>query len=219
MHLGRLGGLTASLVLVSLSAGAQDTTPPVGDWVFDGIVSDRDTQDFDTILEAKWKPFEDPESPIMDYAVAVGTAPNCPDVTSFRSVELLTEAYWHYDRGTLPRRLSPGKRYFITVRATNQEGLSATASSDGVLVTLPDGGLPPGTDAGGTPECPLPPDAGVDGGIGDGGPPDGGSAGPDETPRERVTPLGWGCGTAGGFSSLALLVLGALGRRRGRSGP
>jgi len=218
MHLGTLGGLTATLVLVSLSARAQDTTPPGPGLVVDGVGSDLDGQVADDTLQANWSGFQDPESPPVIFAVAVGTAPDCPNVAPFRTISSNTSYIWSVSGGTLRQRLTRGERYFVTVRATNSEGLSTRASSDGITVARDDGSYPAWD--GGVPPCPEPSDGGVpDGGGGDGG---GGDAGvpdaglpPDDPPLdERGAPLGWGCGALGGEALLGVLVLGMLGLLR-----
>ncbi|HYH96470.1 MAG TPA: hypothetical protein VD972_10890, partial [Hyalangium sp.] len=103
-------------------------------------------------------------------------------------------------------------------------GLTRGVQSNGVVVTLPDGGTDEpdagtGEPDGGTGE----PDGGTgkpDGGTGepDGGTgkPDGGGAGPDED-GPKDSPLGWGCASAGGAGLpllLGLIVLMLLARRR-----
>ncbi len=221
MNPGARGGLAAGLVLLSLTAAAQpvDTTEPVHGQVVDGIggfVEERDTQPGTEYLQASWRDFEDPESGIVEYEVAVGTV-ECGDFKPYVSAGMASFKDVRVD-------LTPGQKYFITLRVTNGAGLSTTASTDGVVVLLPDGGYPP--DAG-FPEACIPPklDAGVpDGGRPDGGggpgpvPSDSGSGGGSD-PGESAPPLGWGCGTSDGASSLALLmiVLGLLPAVRRRS--
>jgi hypothetical protein len=203
---GAPGCLAISLMLLSLTAAAQDSTPPRPGMVWDGVGSDLDDQPTDAFFQASWTDFEDPESQPVNYEAAIGTAPDCANVEPFRSVAQNKTAMWGVASGTLRKPLTRGAKYFVTVKATNNEGLSTRASSDGIVVAFEDGSLPPPTD-GGVPSCQEPPDAGVpDGGPSDAGPalddtPDG------SIPEEREAPLGWGCGTLGGIAPFGLLAL------------
>ncbi|WP_456077674.1 DUF7948 domain-containing protein [Hyalangium gracile] len=212
------------MFLISLEA--TDLTPPVGQ-VNDGTSGDVDTQETNLALTAHWL-FTDHETGLRDYEFGAGTVPGCTDTVPFR---LMNRALSISLDSTQPgfRPLVPGTWYFATVRATNNEGLTTTLSSDGFFV-LSDGGpavLPP-KPLPGTP-CPGgQPDGGaLDGGLPDGGLPDGGGLlpdggsppGPDEEDGAR-SPLGWGCGATGGPTAVVLLMLVALGlwgsRRRAR---
>jgi len=203
------GGVAASLALLPLVAWSQqtDTSPPNPGVVLDGLGgTDRDEQDFTTILQSDWSQwpyFSDLESGISGYARAIGTRPCGTEVREFepRGLDVSEELHG--------LNLTRGQRYYVTLRATNGAGLSTHVSSDGVLVLLEDGGTggAPAALPGG--ECTpgsATPDAGSDGGS-PGPSPDGGA--PDDV-GALEPPLGWGCAT-GGPGGLAVTALSVLG--------
>ncbi|WP_224245107.1 hypothetical protein [Hyalangium gracile] len=200
-----------------------DITPPVAGVVSDGLDPSMELQEqtSTTTLSANWTPFSD-GAQVIQYEWALGT---------FEAPELLLP---FTSVGTASARTQPGltlnvgTRYYATVRARNIYGITTVERSNGVMITLPDGGTGEpdggsqegdgGTEAdGGTGDG----DGGTeaDGGTGDGG---GGTgdAGPDgdgePDPTEPGSPLGWGCASGGGAGVpllLGLMLLGLLGRR------
>lgn len=186
------------------SMNARDLTPPKGE-VRDGLLStDAERTSSTTGLEANWT-FVEPETEIRQFDVSVGTAPGCNDVKDFSMVgDGGTTSVSLSTASGLPT-LTPGKWYFVNVRATNTVDLSSTAFSNGIFVLLPDGGpaqvperpsRPASADLCG--QEPVPgPDGGVDGGDGGGG----------ENPGPGESPLGFSCGTPGGPMGLVLLVV------------
>src|SRR6185436_5521401 len=80
--------------------------------------------------------FTDGQSGIASYEWAVGTTSGGTNVQPFTAVGAATSA----SNGALS--LTDGTQYFVTVRATNNVGLTVTATSDGVRVdaTAPTGG-------------------------------------------------------------------------------
>ena len=180
------------------SLRARDLTPPRVLQIADGVGDDRDQQTHSERLQASWL-FQDLDSDITGYEVAVGTGPGCTNISNFVSLG---------DRSSVDlTTVTPGSWYFVTVRVRNSEQLEATVSTDGVFVTLPDGGpnpIPPIPTT-----CPTTPDAGVpDAGVPDGGGSDGGPE--DGDPQ---SPVGCNCGTTGGPAGLVLLTLLLLGLR------
>ncbi len=208
------GGVLASLTLLSSLALAADTTPPIAGTVYDAIGADQDEQHSNTDMITNWVGFSDPEWPLLDFALAIGTRPCGTEVRDFQSLGPVLS------HNTSRLSLTRGQRYYATVRATNGAGLSTHVSSDGVLVLLADGGTgsPPAAMPGGscTPDMPPSdagtPDSGTPDAGGDGGTPDGGSADGGTLEEEQLDPvLGWGCGASGGSGGLALLALSVLG--------
>jgi len=186
------------------SLKAKDLTPPKVLQLSDGLGGeDEDQQPHDAKLQASWV-FQELDSDIIGYEVAVGTGPGCTNISNFvslgdrLSVDLTT--------------VTPGNWYFVTVRARNSEGLETTVSTDGVFVRLPDGGpnpIPPIPTT-----CPTTPDAGVpDAGVPDAGVPDGGGADGGPEDGDSDSPVGCNCGTTGGPAGLVLLMLLMLGLR------
>lgn len=187
------------------SLRAKDLTPPVNLQILDGVGEDQDQQAPDKAMQASWL-FQELDSDITGYEVAVGSTPGCTDVTGFTSVGIRSFV-------DLPPAPTAGKWYYLTVRARNSEGLVSTVTTDGIFVTLPDGGPNPIPNPEGT--CPTGPDGGTpdgggpDAGVPDAGVPDGGQEPGDGDPR---SPVGCACGTAGGPAGLVLILL-ALGLR------
>lgn len=113
-----------------------DTSPPSPGTVNDGVGADIDFQDSTTMLDANWSAFFDPESVIISNEWAIGTTPGGTDIQGFVSIGALATSA---SASTLT--LSPGITCYITVRATNAVGLTATATSNGVKIALPDAPL------------------------------------------------------------------------------
>ena len=106
-----------------------DSTPPIAGSVSDGTGADLAFQSSLDTISASWSGFSDPESGGLVYEWAVGTSPGSADVRAFESVAYATTA-----TGT-GLSLVPGALYFVTVRATNFDGLQTSASSNGVRIT------------------------------------------------------------------------------------
>ena len=64
---------------------ALDATPPVGVYVHDGFNKDIQSQSFIDVMFANWR-FDDPESGIQGYELALGSAPYAQDVLPFTQV-------------------------------------------------------------------------------------------------------------------------------------
>ena len=188
------------------SMDAFDLTAPKG-VVRDGRnPPDVDTTSSTTTLEANWY-ITDLETGIQRFDFSVGTGPECEDVRGVSPAASDFVSLSSTDGG-IPT-LTPGRWYFVNVRATNDAGLSSTISSNGIFVLQPDGG--PAT-------LPAPPARLVCGSVpGEPGP---GEPGPGD-PLVPGSPLGWSCGTPGGPTGFVLLVVAAFAllsaRRRSRS--
>jgi uncharacterized protein (TIGR03382 family) len=155
----------------------------------DGIRDNDSTTSSTTSLYANWTAFTSPPSDIARFDWAIGTQDNYTLAKAWAPVGLSTTA------AATNLQLQPGTRYFVTVRAMNTYGLTAIERSGGILVTYPDGGVPPPPDAGtpdaGTPDAGTPdagtPDAGTpDAGTPDAGAPDAGA--PDAGAPDAGTP-------------------------------
>ncbi|EDO42273.1 predicted protein [Nematostella vectensis] len=108
-----------------------DTTPPVMNFVRDGVLgADMDYQNFVDIMFAYFSG-SDPDSGILSYEVAWGSAPGLSDVGQY--VEIGNTTTWYVK--LKDNALKKGHRYYATVRTTNKAGLmSEPMSSDGVVV-------------------------------------------------------------------------------------
>ncbi|XP_070573609.1 uncharacterized protein [Ptychodera flava] len=92
----------------------------------------------DRILVA-WQPFQDPDSPIVRYQVAVGTTAGGTQIRSFHDVDStdgLRALVTNIDLYDVPR-------VFVSVRGYNAAGLYATGTSNGVYISRVSAGLPP----------------------------------------------------------------------------
>lgn len=104
---------------------ASDNTPPTTPIVTDEGVYQEDT----TKLSASWVS-SDPESGIVEYQYAVGSAPGLADVAGWVSVGINTSGTRY------GLSLQPGQTYYINVKAKNNAGVwSAIGSSDGITIT------------------------------------------------------------------------------------
>ena len=143
-------------------------------------------------LTPSWEGFSDPQTDIIDYAWAVtsgGALDGGVLERDFQSVG--TNTFVSSANGF---QMTEDKTYFVTVRASNGVGRTATATSGGVQ---------------------GPPDAGSGSGSGIGT-----DAGLE--PVDPQSPLGWGCGSTGGsglVGALGLVALAALMARRARRAP
>ena len=116
-----------------------DGTSPTAGTVYDGLteLSDLEIQSSTNDISANWSPFTDSSRRITVHEMCVGTEQEKCDVSDFVSLGITL-------KGTISGlRLNHTGRYFVTVRATDESGYSATASSNGVRVdsTPPVGGL------------------------------------------------------------------------------
>ena len=125
----------AGFVTVTSSPGIQiDPTPPepvrlvVVDPEFHMILIATHQGHTDSL--AAWWDFEEPESYITGYKVAVGTKPNGTEVLDWTDVgveiELLIDDL----------NLTNLETYFFTVEATNAAGLSSISYTDGITVRI-----------------------------------------------------------------------------------
>ncbi|XP_048583423.1 uncharacterized protein LOC116619209 isoform X2 [Nematostella vectensis] len=90
------------------------------------------------LIHANWDNFySDLRDPVVDYAWAVGTSAGKDDVSHFRSLGLQTHVEGVPVSGDPDVDfLSPGNRYYVTVKATSLSGLSGVGSSDGFTVDI-----------------------------------------------------------------------------------
>ena len=79
---------------------------------------------------AAWWEFDEPESYVVSYKVAIGTQPNGTSIMDWLYLGL-EEEFSLYGL-----ELENWKTYYFTVEATNAAGLTSTGSSDGIMVTL-----------------------------------------------------------------------------------
>ena len=115
-----------------------DGTPPTAGNVYDGSSdrNDLELQSSTSEISANWSPFTDSNGRITLYEMCVGTEQEKCDVSDFFSLGIAL-------RGSIQGlSLNHTRRYFVTVRATNEAGYSTMATSNGVLVdsTPPVGG-------------------------------------------------------------------------------
>ena len=115
-----------------------DRTPPTAGTVYDGSSerTDHELQSSTSEISANWSPFTDSNGRISLYEICVGTEQEKCDVIGFVSLGIALKS------SIQGLSLNHTKRYFVTVRATNQAGYSTMAASNGVLVdsTPPVGG-------------------------------------------------------------------------------
>jgi hypothetical protein len=130
---------SVEMCFVTTSA-TTDSTPPTTPIVSDDGASTTST----TSLHATWSS-SDPESVIVEYQYAIGTFAGTDDVLEWTSVGMAT--------GTTATGLSlkPGRTYYVSVKARNNQGLwSEIGSSNGITVSA-DGAEPEPGDGGGLP--------------------------------------------------------------------
>jgi hypothetical protein len=105
-----------------------DRTPPSAGIVRDGsTTTDIQYTPSADIISASWAYFFDYATPSLQYDVSVGTSATATDVVSWTDVGTVTFIRF-YD---LP--LVHGQRYYVNVRANDVAGLTAMASSNGVI--------------------------------------------------------------------------------------
>ena len=107
-----------------------DVIPPSPSLVHDGssLKSDIRYQSSTSVVEATWEPFRDGECGVVKYRWGIGTSPNLTDLMNFTDVDIAATA--RKDNLTLTH----GKRYYVTVEATNGAGMTSHGWSDGFLV-------------------------------------------------------------------------------------
>lgn len=107
-----------------------DDTPPIAGIVYDGSseLSDIEMQSSTSEISANWSPFTDTSGRITTYEICVGTEQEKCDVSDFvvQGITLMGKV--------TGLTLNHTVRYFATVKATNEAGYSAMASSNGVRV-------------------------------------------------------------------------------------
>ncbi|CAH1258771.1 JAG1 [Branchiostoma lanceolatum] len=91
-----------------------------------------------TSVYAAWEDFLDPESPVIRYEVAAGTAPGLSDIYPFTTVEGAKRSAVIDGLD-----LSQQRQVFVMVRAHNAAGLVNTVTSDGVFISRVSSGLIP----------------------------------------------------------------------------
>ncbi|HEX3044916.1 MAG TPA: S8 family serine peptidase [Bacillota bacterium] len=107
-----------------------DTTPPaLITTVNDSSGADSQFTRYSTQLAANWTPSADPESGVVKYYYAIGTAPGLTDVKGWTDNGLKTTA------GRTGLNLTHGVTYYISVKAINGAGLdSGISASNGQTV-------------------------------------------------------------------------------------
>lgn len=103
-----------------------DWTPPQDLIVNDGIGADIDTTN-STTLQANWGTVNDPHSDVSSYELAIGTTPGGDDIYAWSGNNLgLNTSIAYVLTNPIYEQI-----YYISIKATNNAGLTATASSDG----------------------------------------------------------------------------------------
>jgi N-acetylneuraminic acid mutarotase len=123
------GGSIASLTRTNTGgAYGGDGTPPNAGSVGEGLNGDLIFQLDTTSLSANWSGFADVESGISRYEWAIGSAPGATDIQPFTDVGTVTSAT------ATGLSLTVGATYYVTARATNGDGRTVTAASNGVFI-------------------------------------------------------------------------------------
>ena len=109
-----------------------DVTPPSPSLIHDGssLQSDIQYQSSTSVVEAAWAPFGDGESGVVKYRWGIGTSPDLTDLMNFSDVGIATTVR----KNNLT--LTHGKRYYVTIEATNGAGITSHGWSDGFLVDV-----------------------------------------------------------------------------------
>ena len=115
-----------------------DASTPSAGTVYDGVNEQKDIefQSSTNEISANWLPFTDTNGRIANYEMCVGTELESCDVNDFVSLGVVLQ-------GSISGlNLTHNRRYFATIRATNDAGYAALATSNGVRVdsTTPLGG-------------------------------------------------------------------------------
>ena len=108
-----------------------DHKPPTSGKVIDlnptsVVMTDIDYQPTTSAISTRWTGFHS-LSGIRRYEVAIGSTPGMSDVLAFKDVGRSTSNYEN------SLKLTNGKRYYVTVRATSVSGHVSSATSDGVI--------------------------------------------------------------------------------------
>ena len=88
---------------------------------------------FNKTLRAHWYGFNDNESEISDFRVAVGRQPNATDVLQFQKVGLVTDVYLPLTNSTFD-----GDIVYVTVESRNSAGLVTHSSSPATRLVAAD---------------------------------------------------------------------------------
>lgn len=88
---------------------------------------------FNKTLRAHWYGFNDNESEISDFRVAVGRQPNATDVLQFQKVGLVTDVYLPLTNITFD-----GDIVYVTVESRNSAGLVTRSSSPATRLVAAD---------------------------------------------------------------------------------
>ena len=88
---------------------------------------------FNKTLRAHWYGFNDNESEISDFRVAVGRQPNATDVLQFQKVGLVTDVYLPLTNSTFD-----GDIVYVTVESRNSAGLVTRSSSPATRLVAAD---------------------------------------------------------------------------------
>eukprot|EP00759_Apiculatamorpha_spiralis_P039827 PhF_6_TR38633/c0_g1_i1/m.57648 len=98
--------------------------------IFQGDVTGRDLNfQNTTTISATWS-CNDPETGIISYDWAIGTAPGLQDVMAMTNVTLATDA------SKAGLTLQEKRRYFVTIRAMNAAGTFKSEASNGVVYVV-----------------------------------------------------------------------------------
>jgi hypothetical protein len=122
-------GLTVSSTSQVVAFDVHPPRPSGG--IFDGPkpgTLDVDVQSTIDPIAAWWEPFEDFQTRVVTYHIAVGTTHGGEEVLEFLDIGLTTEWVGH----DLP--LHSGTTYYVTVKAIDAVGHYSTITTDGVTV-------------------------------------------------------------------------------------
>ena len=107
-------------------------TGPIGGVLLDGNKEgkDIDFQQSRTDIKAQWSAFEDTESDVIKITWCAGFSSGACNLVRKTELDLDTE----YILKDLMDPITNGRRFFITVTATNSAGMTTSVTSDGVTV-------------------------------------------------------------------------------------
>ena len=113
------------------------SSAPTASTVYDGSVNGSETSSTTSItsLNSNWASFADSCSglPSNPYQVAIGSSSGGTDTLSYTSTGISTGSPNTFSNSSLS--LTAGKTYYISVKATNNAGLSTIATSSGITVS------------------------------------------------------------------------------------